>query len=531
MSVEIIKDYGLAAYEEFRQLNFTVQLSILVLAPFLYNIIWQLLYSFRRDRVPMVFHWIPWFGSAVPYGMQPYEFFESCRSKYGDVFAFMLLGKVMTVYLGPKGHEFVLNARLADVSAEEAYKHLTTPVFGKGVIYDCPNAKLMEQKKFSKGALTKDSFRVYVPKIREEVLNYFETSPNFKLTENSKGVSNVMHTQPEITIFTASRSLLGDEMRKKFDASFANLYTDLDKGFTPINFVFPNLPLPQYKKRDEAQRKISSTYMSLINKRRSCGDIVPDRDLIDTLMTSSTYKDGTKMTDQEIANLLIGVLMGGQHTSAATSAWFLLHLAERPDLQDEIYQDIVNLLNSKGPNTTLDDLSYDDLSGLPNVNNVIRETLRLHMPLHSIFRKVMNPLLVPNTNYVVPKGHHVLVAPGYSMTSERWFPQALTFNPHRWDQPDADQQKDDGTTIDYGFGAISKGVNSPYLPFGGGRHRCVGEQFAYCQLGTILTTYVYNLKWSFKPNGKLPEVDYASMVTLPMEPAEIAWEKRDTCSI
>lgn len=80
-----------------------------------------------------------------------------------------------------------MNARLADVSAEEAYKHLTTPVFGKGVIYDCPNAKLMEQKKFSKGALTKDSFRAYVPKIREEVLNYFETSPNFKLTENSKG--------------------------------------------------------------------------------------------------------------------------------------------------------------------------------------------------------------------------------------------------------------------------------------------------------------------------------------------------------
>ena len=45
----------------------------------------------------------------------------------------MLLGKIMTVYLGPKGHEFVFNAKLSDVSAEDAYKHLTTPVFGKGL--------------------------------------------------------------------------------------------------------------------------------------------------------------------------------------------------------------------------------------------------------------------------------------------------------------------------------------------------------------------------------------------------------------
>lgn len=37
----------------------------------------------------------------------------------------------MTVYLGPKGHEFIYNAKLSDVSAEEAYTHLTTPVLVK----------------------------------------------------------------------------------------------------------------------------------------------------------------------------------------------------------------------------------------------------------------------------------------------------------------------------------------------------------------------------------------------------------------
>ena len=53
----------------------------------------------------------------------------------------------MTVYLGPKGNQFILNGKLKDVNAEEIYSVLTTPVFGKDVIYDVPNAKFMEQKK------------------------------------------------------------------------------------------------------------------------------------------------------------------------------------------------------------------------------------------------------------------------------------------------------------------------------------------------------------------------------------------------
>lgn len=56
----------------------------------------------------------------------------------------------MTVYLGTKGNDFILNGKLKDVCAEEIYSPLTTPVFGKDVVYDCPNSKLMEQKKVLK---------------------------------------------------------------------------------------------------------------------------------------------------------------------------------------------------------------------------------------------------------------------------------------------------------------------------------------------------------------------------------------------
>lgn len=53
----------------------------------------------------------------------------------------------MTACLGPKGNDFVFNGKLSEVSAEEAYTHLTTPVFGDGVVYDVPNNILMEQKR------------------------------------------------------------------------------------------------------------------------------------------------------------------------------------------------------------------------------------------------------------------------------------------------------------------------------------------------------------------------------------------------
>ena len=56
------------------------------------------------------------------------------------------MGKKTTVYLGRQGNEFILNGKLRDVNAEEIYTVLTTPVFGKDVVYDCPNSKLMEQK-------------------------------------------------------------------------------------------------------------------------------------------------------------------------------------------------------------------------------------------------------------------------------------------------------------------------------------------------------------------------------------------------
>ncbi|CAN6618613.1 lanosterol 14-alpha demethylase CYP51 [Trichomonascus vanleenenianus] len=460
--------------------------------------------------------------------MAPYDFFEANRKKYGDHFSFVLCGRVMTVCVGPKGHDFVFNSKLADVSAEEAYKHLTTPVFGEGVVYDCPNHRLMEQKKFAKGALTRDAFRTYVPKIVAEIKDYVSSSQFFQGGNDEKklGTTDLLETNPEITIYTASRTLLGDECRAKFTRRTSKLYSDLDKGFRPLNFVFPNLPLPYYKARDRAQQEISGQYMEVITRRRRDNDI-QDRDLIDAIMKNSTYKDGVKMTDQQIANLCIGILMGGQHTSSSTSAWLMLHLGTRPDLLERLYQEQVDVCGTD-ENGNINPLAYENLQDLTLLNSCIKETLRIHAPLHSIFRKVMRDLPIPGTNFVVPKGHYVLVSPGMTHQSDTYFKNAAEWNPDRWFDKSqaANEASSADPTVDYGFGAVSKGATSPFLPFGGGRHRCIGEQFAFVQLGTLISTFVREFKWTLPAGKSLPDVDYESMVTLPKGPAEIVWAKR-----
>jgi len=210
--------------------------------------------------------------------------------KYGDVFTFILFGRHVTVSLGTQGNDFVLGGKSVVLNAEDAYtvsiiykyskshkfsfpwQHLTTPVFGKGVVYDVPNEVFMQQKKSAKVGFTTDNMRVYVGMIEEEVENFLQTDPAFSVFQSNNeewGQFDALKVFQAITILTASRTLQGKEVRAGLDSSFAEVYHDLDGGFTPLNFLFPNLPLPSYRKRDIAQKKMSDFYVNIVQRRRN----------------------------------------------------------------------------------------------------------------------------------------------------------------------------------------------------------------------------------------------------------------------
>ncbi|KAJ5906101.1 uncharacterized protein N7473_003017 [Penicillium subrubescens] len=489
----------------------------LVLISVVLNVINQLFF-YSGNEPPVVFHWFPILGSTISYGMDPYQFFLSCRRKHGDIFTFILLGKKTTVYLGTDGNEFILNGKLKDVNAEEVYGKLTTPVFGSDVVYDCPNSKLIEQKKFIKFGLSQEALESYVPLIEEEVNQYIKTSGHFK---GKSGTIDLGAIMAEITIFTAGRTLQGDEVRAKLTSEFADLYHDLDLGFSPINFMLPWAPLPHNRKRDLAHARMREIYLDIIRERRKTGtaEETQTKDMIWNLMRC-VYRDGTPIPDKEIAHMMITLLMAGQHSSSAISCWIMLRLASEPSMTEKLYNEQINTLG-----TSLPPLQYKDLEKLPLLQNVIKETLRIHSSIHTLMRKVKNPMPIPGTPYVIPTSHTLLSSPGVTARDERYFRNPMKWDPHRWEE--RVEVEDDSDTVDYGYGAVSKGTRSPYLPFGAGRHRCIGEKFAYLNLDVIVATLVREFRF-FNAEGRegVPETDYSSLFSRPMQPATVRWERR-----
>lgn len=133
----------------------------------------------------------------------------------------------------------------------------------------------MEQKKFIKFGLTTENFRAYVGMIAEETHSFLHNDLSAQHVDGQGWRQfHALDALAELTILTASRTLQGKEVRQSLDKSFAQTYHDLDGGFTPLNFLFPNLPLPSYRRRDRAQQKMSNFYVNIIkNRRENAGEV------------------------------------------------------------------------------------------------------------------------------------------------------------------------------------------------------------------------------------------------------------------
>ena len=126
------------------------------------------------------------------------------------------------------------------------------------------------------------------------------------------------------------------------------------------------------------------------------------------------------------------------------------------------------------------------------MENCVRESLRLNPPLVTIMRQVVTDL--PYKGYTIPAGHFICVSPSAMHRLSHVWNDADTFNPDR-------------------FGAEKEPERFAYIPFGAGRHKCIGEFFAYLQVKAISATL--NRLFEFELEGPAPKGDYSSMIALP----------------
>ncbi|XP_053322860.1 lanosterol 14-alpha demethylase [Spea bombifrons] len=441
---------------------------------------------------PFIPSFIPFLGHAIAFGKSPIEFLENAYEKYGPVFSFTMVGKTFTYLVGSDAAALLFNSKNEDLNAEDVYSRLTTPVFGKGVAYDVPNPIFLEQKKMLKTGLNIAHFKTYVRMIEEETVEYFKRW-------GDNGVGDLFEALSELIILTASRCLHGKEIRSQLNERVAQLYADLDGGFTHAAWLLPGwLPLPSFRRRDRAHQEIKKIFYKVIQKRRESDE--KEDDMLQTLV-EATYKDGTPLNDDEIAGMLIGLLLAGQHTSSTTSAWMGFFLAKQKSFQEQCFAEQKAVCGEDLP-----PLKYDQLKDLQALDRCIKETLRLRPPIMTMMRMARTPQTV--AGYSIPPGHQVCVSPTVNHRLRDTWVQNTDFNPNRYlhENPAA-------------------GEKFAYVPFGAGRHRCIGENFAYVQIKTIWSTMLRMYEFELV-DGYFPTINYTTMIHTPNNPI-IRYKRRE----
>src|SRR5262249_19217152 len=130
-----------------------------------------------------------------------------------------------------------------------------------------------------------------------------------------------------LTVFIASRCLVGAEFRRRLSRELARLFQDLEHGINLISLVNPYLPLPAFRRRDRARACMAELITTIIAERRA-GAAAGD-DFLEVLM-AARYADGRPLSEEEIVGLLIATIFAGQHTSAVMGAWTGILLLEHP---------------------------------------------------------------------------------------------------------------------------------------------------------------------------------------------------------
>lgn len=460
-----------------------------------------MLFRKRDPSLPPYYCPIPFFGAFLDFGKDPLGTVRWGYKKFGECFTIKLLGFDMTYMIGPDAQAAFFRATDEELSAKEAYQFMV-PVFGKGVVYDSPTEVMYEQLRFVRSSLALSQLKKSVSIIEAEAKDYF----NRRWGES--GEVDMLDQMNNLTILTASRCLMGEDIRRHLGADnqqIAHWYHELERGINPLSFFFPYLPLPGFKRRDRARAEVASLFTKIIGERRK--NAKPDDEYEDIMgiLMSSEYKDGTKLTDEHLAGMMIALLFAGQHTSSITATWTGLLLNSDKKFMDEVVQEQKTLRgDGKSP------LTFDNIKSMVKLENAIRETLRMYPPLIMLMRKALVDFhyVSPTTGreYNIPKGHVMCVSPGAAMTLDNGtFENPAAFDPHRWER---------GEPAKHPFNIIS---------FGGGKHGCPGENFGLLQIKTLWSTMLQLYEIELPA---VPPADYTSLVAGPKPPVMIKYKRR-----
>jgi sterol 14-demethylase len=437
---------------------------------------------------------LPLVGHTVEFVRSTLELLFRAQRELGEVAAFRVMHREMVAMFGPEAQEAVFRAPDAQLSPTEAYA-IMTPVFGKDVVYDAPPAKMAEQLKMLLPALQDRRMRTYGEAVVKETADTVSSW-------GQSGVVDFVDFCRVLTNFTSSRCLLGKEFREGMSEEFAAVYHDLEGGVTPLAYLHPNLPVPSFRRRDEARVRMVEMIEEIIGHRRR--DERRGEDFLQTLM-ESRYSDGSALSSHEITGLLLAGIFAGHHTSSVTTAWTLLELLQNPAYLQRCIEEVDRVFGGGRP------VTHAALRELTVLENAVKEALRLHPPLFMLVRVVKQDFTYKQ--YFIRKGTWIVVSPTVAHRLPEVFADPEAFDPDRF-APGREEDKR------HGFA---------YIAFGGGRHKCLGNAFAILQVKAILALMLG--QFDFGLCGDAITTDFHGLVLGPKEPCRIRYRRRANPSV
>lgn len=189
-------------------------------------------------------------------------------------------------------------------------------------------------------------------------------------------------------------------------------------------------------------------------------------------------EDGEKFTDQEIIDHMIFLMMAAHDTTTSTLTTMFYLLGKHPEWQERLRQASMNLGK--------EDVDYDDLEALQEIEWVMKEALRLYPPLPTMPRVATRDIY--HNGYRIKKGTMVSVSPIHTHYMPSLWSNPEAFDPERF-SPGRDEQKSH---------------QYAWIPFGGGAHMCLGQHFADIQVKSVLHKILLNYKWEIPSDYVMP---------------------------
>ncbi|XP_050210874.1 abscisic acid 8'-hydroxylase CYP707A2 [Mercurialis annua] len=395
----------------------------------------------------------PYIGETFQlYSQNPNHFFASKIKKFGSVFKTHILGCPCVMISSPEAAKFVLVSKA----------HLFKPTFPASKERMLGKQAIFFHQGDYHNKLRKLVLRAFVPEAIKNVISSIESIAKQSIQSWEGKEITAFQEMKTYAFNVALLSIFGnDELPYREDLK--RCYYILEKGYNSMPI---NLPGTLFHKAMKARKELAQILAKILLTRRQMK--LDRNDLLGSFM-----EDKAGLTDDQIADNIIGVIFAARDTTASILTWILKYLGENPSVLQAVTEEQEAIVRGKEESGEENVLSWADTKKMPITSRVIQETLRVASILSFTFREAVED--VEYEGYLIPKGWKVLPLFRNIHHSPEIFPNPDKFDPSRFEVPPKP---------------------NTFMPFGNGTHACPGNELAKVEILVLLHHLTTKYRWT-----------------------------------